>query len=76
IKRVEPPGLWIRQRQCAPDDPAPDDHGGVSIAKEERSVVWIASVPLTADEWRPLAEGEVVAARGGVVLSSQPLTVR
>ena len=75
-KRAEPPGLWIRQRHCAPADPAPDDHGGVSIAQEKRSVVWIASVPLTDDDWRPLAEGEVVAVRGGEVLSSQLLTVR
>jgi predicted glutamine amidotransferase len=37
-------------------------------------VVWIASVPLTDDGWRPLAEGEVVAVRSGEVLSSpQPL---
>jgi glutamine amidotransferase len=70
-KHAEPPGLWIRQRHCAPADPTPDDHGGVSIAQEERSVVWIASVPLTDDDWRPLAEGEVVAVRGGEVLSSQ-----
>lgn len=75
-KRAEPPGLWIRQRHCAPADPAPDDHGGVSIAQGEQSVVWIASVPLTDDDWRPLAEGEVVAVRGGEVLSSQLLAVR
>jgi predicted glutamine amidotransferase len=75
-KRAEPPGLWLRQRHCAPADPAPDGHGGVSISREERSVVWIASVPLTEDDWRPLAEGEVVAVRGGEVLSSQLLSVR
>lgn len=74
-KRAEPPGLWIRQRHCAPADPAPDDHGGASIAQEERSVVWIASVPLTDDDWRPLAEGEVVAVRGGEVLGSRLLAV-
>jgi glutamine amidotransferase len=75
-KHAEPPGLWIRQRHCAPADPAPDNHGGVSIAQEERAVVWIASVPLTDDDWRPLAEGEVVAVRGGEVLSSQLPAVR
>lgn len=75
-KRAEPPGLWIRQRHCAPADLAPDDHGGASIAQGERSVVWIASVPLTDDEWRPLAEGEAVAVRGGEVLGSRLLAVR
>lgn len=75
-KRAESPGLWIRQRQCAPADPAPDDHGGASIAQEERSVVWIASVPLTDDDWRPLAEGEMVAIRCGELLGSRRLVVR
>ena len=70
-ERAEPPGLWRRQRHCAPADPAPDDHGGVSIAQEERSVVWVASVPLTDDGWRPLAEGEVVAVRDGQTMGPQ-----
>jgi predicted glutamine amidotransferase len=70
-KHADPPGLWMRQRLCAPADAAPDDHGGVSIAREERSVVWIASVPLTNDDWRPLAEGEVAAVRDGQTLGSQ-----
>ena len=75
-KRAEPPGLWIRQRHCAPADPALDDHGGVSISQEGRSVVWITSVPLSNDDWRPLSEGEVVAVRGGEVLGSWPLAAR
>ena len=39
---------------------------------------WVASVPLTDDDdWRPLAEGEGVAVRGGEVLSSRlPLVVQ
>ncbi len=74
-KRTEPPGLWIRQQHCAPADPAPDDRGGVSIAQEERSVVWIASVPLTNDGWRPLAEGEVLAVRNGQTLGPQSVGV-
>ena len=69
-RRADPPGLWIRQRHCAPADPAPDNHGGASIDQEERSVIWIASVPLTDDDWRPLTEGELVAVRGGEVLNS------
>lgn len=72
-RRAEPPGLWIRQRHCAPAEPAPDRSGGVSIAQGEQAVVWIASVPLTEDDWRPLAEGEVLAVRDGEVLGAPPL---
>jgi predicted glutamine amidotransferase len=32
-------------------------------------VVWIASVPLTEDAWQPLAEGELVVVRAGVMLT-------
>jgi predicted glutamine amidotransferase len=69
--RAEPPGLWLRQRHCAPAEPAPDAQGGVSVAQAEQAVVWIASVPLTDDEWRPLVEGEVLAVRDGEVISSR-----
>ena len=31
--RAEPPGLRIRQRQCALAGPAPDEHDGVSVAQ-------------------------------------------
>jgi glutamine amidotransferase len=70
-RRAEPPGLWIRQRHCAPAEPAPAQSGGVSIAQAEQAVVWIASVPLTEDVWRPLAEGEVLAVRDGEVLGTR-----
>jgi predicted glutamine amidotransferase len=69
--RAEPPGLWIRQRHCAAAETPPDQSGGVSIAQAEQAVVWIASVPLTEDDWRPLAEGEVLAVRDGEVLGSR-----
>lgn len=51
-KRADPPGQRMRERLCARADPVPDDRGGASIAQETRSVVWIASVPLTDDDWR------------------------
>ena len=69
-RRAEPPGLWLRQRHCPPAEPAPDLSGGVSIAQAEQTVVWIASVPLTDDAWRPLAEGEVLAVRDGEMLAT------
>lgn len=54
---IRPPGLHVLCRHCA----AVDD--GVDVAL-------IASVPLSAEPWRPLAEGEVVVVRGGRVVAS------
>jgi glutamine amidotransferase len=67
--RAEPPGLWIRERLCPPADPAPEHAGGAAIVQAGQTVVWIASVPLTEDAWQPLAEGELVAVRAGVMLT-------
>ena len=73
--RAEPPGLWIRERLCPPADPAPEHAGGASIVQAGQTVVWIASVPLTEDAWQPLAEGELVVVRAGVMLTRRPATV-
>lgn len=72
--RPEPPGLWTLQRHCAPADPPLDERAGVSVAPEARVAVFIASVPLTGEAWRPMAEGELVAVRNGEVLVT-PLPV-
>lgn len=69
--RPEPPGLWTLQRHCGPDDPPPDGQAGVSIAPQARVAVFFASVPLTDEAWRPLAEGELVAVRKGEVLATR-----
>lgn len=69
--RAEPPGLWMLQRHCPPSDAAPDHHGALSIDRTVQAVVLIASVPLTDEAWRPLAEGELLAVRAGEVLASQ-----
>lgn len=65
--RVEPPGLWIRQRTCAPEPVSPEQGAGVTVSTAGTSVVWVASVPLTNDPWEPLARGELVAIRGGTI---------
>jgi predicted glutamine amidotransferase len=67
--RPEPPGLWVLQRHCAHADPPPDRDAGVSTAQTERIALFIASVPLTDEAWRPLAEGELVAVRHGEALA-------
>lgn len=56
--RIEPPGLHVLCRQCI-------DGQGTA-----QHVALVASVPLTAEPWRPLAEGEVIALRDGRVIRS------
>lgn len=70
IGKVEPPGLWTLQRHCKSADASPVHQGGLAIADGSQSVVFIASVPLTDEAWRPLAEGEVMAVCSGELLSN------
>lgn len=70
-RRAEPPGLWALQRHCAPADPSPDRDSGVSMADGERTALFIASVPLTDEAWRPLGDGELLAVRAGQVLAAR-----
>jgi predicted glutamine amidotransferase len=74
---AEPPGLWIRQRRCPPDDAPADQGAGVAVHTDSTSVVWVASVPLTDDPWEPLACGELVAIRGGEIVGrDRPVAAR
>jgi glutamine amidotransferase len=49
---IRAPGLHLLCRQCLDAD-------------ERQDVALVASVPLTAEPWRPLAEGELVVLRDG-----------
>ena len=69
--QIEPPGLWALQRPRAPADPAPDRRAGVSLDHEDNAAVFIASVPLTDEAWRPLQEGELMAVRDGEVIATR-----
>jgi glutamine amidotransferase len=71
IGRAGPPGLWMLQRHCPPEEPATAREAGVAIAEEERHALFIASVPLTDEAWQPLAEGELVAVRHGALLATR-----
>jgi len=66
---IAPPGLFLLSRRCVDRD-EPIHAGGVSVAPGFQEVLLIASVPLTAENWRPFAEGEVVAVSGGQVLGA------
>ena len=67
---IEPPGLWMLQRRCAFADTSADHQGGLVINPADQTVVLIASVPLTAEAWQPLGEGELLVVRAGEVISS------
>lgn len=61
---VGPPGLWMLRRHCAAD---PDVQAAAGVVLDAaQSVVLFASVPLTEEPWRPMAEGEIAVARHGL----------
>jgi len=53
---IAPPGLHVLCRRC--------------VEATDQEVALVASVPLTAEHWRPLAEGEVVVVRAGRMVAS------
>lgn len=58
------PGLYALARSC--EESVPDLSGsGVVLKTVQQALTLVASVPLTAEDWRPLARGEVLAIRGG-----------
>ncbi len=68
---IEPPGLWCLERACAVD-PEAMIPSGVTIEPggQEQRIALLASVPLSGEPWRPLAEGEIVVLADGQVVSS------
>jgi len=58
------PGLYVLERCCR--KAVPDLSGsGVTLTTVRQALTLVASVPLTGEAWRPLAEGEVLAIKGG-----------
>lgn len=62
--RIEPPGLFLLARHCH-DEGAPLQAQGICVGCGYQQVVLLASVPLSRESWRPLAEGETVAVAAG-----------
>ncbi len=65
---IEPPGLHLLTRACTAPT-CPDLGAGLDIDRVQR-VLLFASIPLTTEGWIALDEGEVLAARDGVLLMS------
>ena len=72
---VRPPGLYWLHRQCARKDLLAET-SGVSVTSPNQHVILIASVPLTAEAWAPLQEGEVLAISHGEVTDSSAMASR
>ena len=72
--KVSAPGLHLYTCRCEHDDYSIDVQG-LSIATGFQEVAMVASVALSDDSqsWRPLAEGELLAIRGGKVLIPRSL---
>ena len=68
---IEPPGLWLLQRQCPAQSQSMFAGAGVSVAGTALSVALIASVPLTSESWQPLDRGTVLELRKGYVVAQQ-----
>jgi predicted glutamine amidotransferase len=68
---VKPPGLWVRHRLRRGVHHVVEPQSGVTIHHEEQpgddgqEMALFASVPVTADHWSPLAEGEIVVVSDG-----------
>jgi predicted glutamine amidotransferase len=64
---IRPPGLHFLCRRCSAESEAPA-LAGVSIEPVAlQEVALVASVPLSAEAWQPLDEGEIVVLREGRV---------
>jgi glutamine amidotransferase len=68
--RVEAPGLVLLQKHCQ-DGQRGIVAKGLSIQGDGQLVTLFASVPLTAEQWEPLAEGELVAVARGQLVARQ-----
>lgn len=72
--RIEPPGLFVIQRSCRSGGRG-FAAGGLAIEAADQTVVLLASVPLSDESWRPLAEGEVIAIREGRIAGRAQVAV-
>ena len=63
---IRPPGLHLLVRSC--NEQAIDlSQSGIMMAPIAQELTLFASVPLTDEPWEPIAEGEVIAVKEGLV---------
>lgn len=60
--RIGPPGLWWLHRDCQCDRDALIEAGiTLEAGGPQQEIELFASVPLTGEDWHPLAEGAIIA---------------
>lgn len=62
---IRPPGLWRLARHCAAGGELSASGLRIEAHGASQDVVLVASVPLTPEDWIPLARGELLVARIG-----------
>jgi hypothetical protein len=62
---LKAPGMWRLARRCAAGGELAAEGLRIASADGEQEVSLVASVPLTAEKWVSLAEGELLVARNG-----------
>jgi predicted glutamine amidotransferase len=68
---IGPPGLWLLHRECAIDvDGLPQSGVTIETGGEGQEITLLASVPLTNEAWRPLAEGDMIVVKHGRMIMS------
>jgi glutamine amidotransferase len=66
---ILPPGLFTLCRTCSPETERPKIEGlNLDLGVKTQKVLLAASIPLTDENWIPLAEGEIQAIAYGNVL--------
>jgi predicted glutamine amidotransferase len=70
---IEPPGLFSLCRTCPSKgegrNPRPIEGLTLGLTEARQRVTLVASVPLTAEAWEPVATGEVLAIQGGRIVA-------
>jgi len=62
---IRPPGLWRLTRRCEAGGELSAEGLRIEAHGAEQEVTLFASVPLTAENWVPLARGEMVVTQAG-----------
>jgi predicted glutamine amidotransferase len=69
--KIGPPGLYRLSRHCSPERSV--GIGGFRMQDCEQQVQLVASVPLSKENWTPLAEGDVLCLRDGAIVAPRHL---
>ena len=68
---IRPPGLWALVR-CCREPPERTEAAGLRVEGDAQQVALLASVPLSDEDWRPLAEGEILVLERGEIVGRRP----